>query len=522
MERLRLGLGETAPGGFDRTERVLLWSSVAVAAALRLGYQHERAFMGDECGTVIHIERSVGYLLSHYERWLTMNYFLVLEKAMAGLFSASLAPLSAIPLLAGIAVVPLTALLAARLVSKPTALVAALLVAVNPFLVEMSGFVRAYSLLAALSLVTLIGFLRWLERPSARRGVALAVACFFTVLIHPNGVYTVVSVLALAGLAAIRSGERSALLQTLRHCVLPVLAAMAAVALAYSGFLAAMLEYGRAWHSAPPSSVAYLKTTFAQYFSGSTAGIVTIVFLSAGLLGLRARPQAGVLLLTCIAVPVLLVSAQGLVHRPHAFARFHIASLPLLLIVLARGVGLASEVLARAPWREGLRAGLALLLIASWLPNLLETFERRDQFSKYREAGEFVLSEHRAGDAILSEGITNLHLLPYLPPRAFRHYTLEEFLKAAQRPGGPASRLFYLGAAARGSRFSAFEADGLAVAVYPMPDDRAALEPLLADLTRHARRRRPGEGPGDVQRRVCALQAYLHGEADPARCGARR
>ena len=185
---------------FSHPERWYLLCLTIIGAIIRLLYQYNRPFVGDEVGTLFYMNQSISYLLSHFDTWLTMNYFILLEKFMAYLGGNNQVSLCFIPLLAAIVTIPLTAVLARMITSTRVALIAATLLTMNPYLIYYSGIIRAYSLLTALSLLVMILFFRWYAHRTLRNGIYLSLACYFLMLSHLNGVYTVCYVLLITGM----------------------------------------------------------------------------------------------------------------------------------------------------------------------------------------------------------------------------------------------------------------------------------------------------------------------------------
>src|SRR6476660_891574 len=70
-------------------ERFILGAVTLLALLMRAWLQHERLFWGDEIGTLDYIKASPGFLLSHFNSHLTMNYFILAEKWVAWLFGAT-------------------------------------------------------------------------------------------------------------------------------------------------------------------------------------------------------------------------------------------------------------------------------------------------------------------------------------------------------------------------------------------------------------------------------------------------
>ncbi len=74
--------------------------------------------------------------------------------------------------------IPLTASLALKLTgSTRTALLAATLTAFNPYLVMLGPTIRAYSLLAAFSLLAINEFFHWSQWPGWRNGCDVLLQC---------------------------------------------------------------------------------------------------------------------------------------------------------------------------------------------------------------------------------------------------------------------------------------------------------------------------------------------------------
>jgi len=97
--------------------------------------------------------------LTHFGTWLSMNYFILVEKGVAWLCGAADWRLTLLPIAAAVAIIPLTASLALKFTgSTRTALIAASLAAFNHFLVLWGPQIRAYSLLVALSLLAINEF----------------------------------------------------------------------------------------------------------------------------------------------------------------------------------------------------------------------------------------------------------------------------------------------------------------------------------------------------------------------------
>ena len=115
--------------------------------------------------------------------------------------------LTLLPMVAAIAIIPLTASLALKVAgSTRTALIAAGLAAFNPVPGGVGSAIRAYSLLVALSLLAMNEFFRWARRRDWWSGMRCAAAVLLLLIAHPNGVYTVAFLILLLIAESISAG----------------------------------------------------------------------------------------------------------------------------------------------------------------------------------------------------------------------------------------------------------------------------------------------------------------------------
>jgi hypothetical protein len=175
--------------------------------ALLAALQHGRVFLGDEIGTLRYLKESPSYILTHFGTWLSMNYFILVEKGVAWLCGAADWRLTLLPITAAVAIIPLTASLALKFTgSTRTALIAANLVAFNPYLLYWGPAIRAYSLLVALSLLTINEFFHWYEQRDWWSGVRCAAVVLLLLLAHLNGIYTVAFLILLLMAESVSAG----------------------------------------------------------------------------------------------------------------------------------------------------------------------------------------------------------------------------------------------------------------------------------------------------------------------------
>jgi len=90
---------------FSVREWLVLGTVTAFGLLLRAGTQWGRLFIGDEIATLTYMKKSTGYLLTHFGGQLTMNYFILAEKALAWLSGAIDWRVTLLPLAAAVAVI---------------------------------------------------------------------------------------------------------------------------------------------------------------------------------------------------------------------------------------------------------------------------------------------------------------------------------------------------------------------------------------------------------------------------------
>lgn len=436
------GLPDPAPdtGSFDRRQAAWLVLLTLAGAALRLALAWDRPRLGDEVGTLLSLRLDAGYLLTHFSGWLTMNYFILAEKAVAQLTGSEGWPLEILPMLGGIATIPLTASLARRLGGGRLALVAAALTAFNPYLVRYSPVLRAYAPLAALAIWAVDLFFRWRERRTWRAGVAVAGVIFLLLLMHPNGIYVVMGlgvlvVIEAAGmLARAPSAARRVYAAGLLTFLLPLAGAGLATWLAYRRLAPDVRAFSVKWSAAPPTSLEYLPGVFATYFGSGFP-----LFLPAGLLlaGVWSTTQTRKTLLPlCLLVGLspVFVSLKGVSHFPWAYARFQIYCVPMMLILMAEGIRwLTAQISGRRVIGMVIPCVLTLITAVAWIPPVVDLFVGKRENAAYADTASYLRAQRRPGDLIVIEGAPHLQMTPMLPQGADAPVRAEDFVK---RPGG--------------------------------------------------------------------------------------
>lgn len=166
---------------------------IALGIALRFWRIGHQSYWYDESVTLHLVRLSFTDMLGqlrHLEG--TPPIYYCLAWAWTRIFGFGEAGLRSLSAVAGVAVIPMTYLIASRLVSRRTGLIAAALVACNPFLIWYSQDARAYSLMVALATVSLLAFVRLLTSAPTGRWLAVwAVAASLTIATHYYGVIAV-------------------------------------------------------------------------------------------------------------------------------------------------------------------------------------------------------------------------------------------------------------------------------------------------------------------------------------------
>jgi hypothetical protein len=384
-------------------ERRLLGALALLGLVLRVAYQHERSWTGDEVGTLVYMQESAGYILSHFATWLTMNYFILLEKGIAQAFGSSPWVLTALPLAASVCAIPLTVALALRFCSARAALIAGALAAVNPYLVEHGPVIRSNSLLVALTLVTLLLFLRWHARPTRGRAAASATAATAVCLLHPAGVYVLAGIGALAlahWVARARAGALAEVRAEVRSLGLAFVVAGVVLVLAYARLVEGIRAVNARCSDTPPTSLDYVPYVFGSYFAHGFSGLPALLFLALGTWAATQAQRQLLVLWSLLLVPICLLSWQGVASTPWAFGRYLIFALPFLLVLVAAGIDLACRALGEKAW---LGWGLTCLVALSWVTELEERFEEKRELPWMRLTGH--LAALPAETAIVAQGL---------------------------------------------------------------------------------------------------------------------
>ena len=429
----------------SRGERLLLGVICLCSLILLVALQHGRIFLGDEIGTLRYLKQTPSYILTHFRIWLTMNYFILVEKGVASLCGATDWRLTLLPIGAAIAVIPLTASLALKLTgSTRTALLAATLAAFNPYLIMLGPTIRAYSLLTAFSLLAINEFFHWRQRPGWWSGVRCAAAVLFLLLAHLQAIY-IVAFLVLLLIVQSLSGIRRFLWES-RTLLIPLGGVAIIVGLAYWRLLPDMARVNKEWGGGytPPTSMGYVPRVYTIYMGNSYAAFLSVLLLSAGCWSAARDKQPLLLLCGAIIVGPILMSLQGIALDPGGFARYLIFSLPLLLILIAEGVDWITRHIrvrraAIAAW------GLTVLIVACWTPCIQAQFLHQTRWP-FASVARFLHAQMQKDDVIVAGWMVGFTLSQFFDHPEDRILPPNKYVsKVSNKLDSPATgRVFYV------------------------------------------------------------------------------
>jgi len=426
---------------FSKTEIYYLFFLVAIGTIIRFFYHYNRPFVDDEIGTLIYIKTSATFILTHFESWLTMNYFILLEKVLLKVSGGNQLFLTFVPEFAGIATIPLTAILAKMVASKKTALVSATLVAFNPYLISYSGIIRAYSLLTAVSLLTIILFFNWYTNRTFRNGIYLALSCYALMLSHLNGVYTLAYIFSLAGIGlfyALVKREKNDFLTL----IIPLSASMVITLISYIKIAEAISHWGIPWHDTPPTSISYIPYIFSRYFGNGFYGWASAFLMASAIfLTIRVQNNPLIILIPFIALSILLISIQGISHFPSAYARFLIFLVPICVIFIAEGIVYLSAII---PVKNSIAITIfTILLVSTWVPNFIQGYkEKIDQ--PWGQVAAFIKNSADGNMILTNDWLSNLHLTPYFDDTRYTRYELGKYSQQRHARVGAANNIYFI------------------------------------------------------------------------------
>jgi len=367
---------DVAPGG--ATLRRLLLALLTIGALLlRVRYLGEAMRVDESFSYTAYAARPLSYGLTHYTGNNHLFHTLLVHLTTRALWNSPV--IVRLPaLVAGVALVPATYLMASRLFSRTAGLIAAALVAVSPPLVAYSVNARGYGIVSLVFVLLL-----WLGPAlvrSERLGAwwlhaALATIGFYTipVMAFAFGGYSVwLIATALTHTAVDRrrfarrwivstagAGAATLLLYT------PVFA-VAGTKVVFANPYAAPVSF-RAWRAGLPHLAADTWTFWNAGVPVVLAVVVAVAFI-AGLLRQRRETSR-----IPVAFPILAwILLQLAVQRVLPFPRIWLFLVPLYLAIAAAGIAWAVDAIAtRVPVRAVLAPAVAIVLAGALAASLV-------------------------------------------------------------------------------------------------------------------------------------------------------
>lgn len=497
---------------FSKYEIGYLVCLTIVGATIRILYHDNRPFVYDEVGTLIYIEKGIPYLLSHFQTWLTMNYFIILEKFIVYCGGYNQVSLTFLPLLAGIITIPLTAVLARIVSSTKVALIAAALVTMNPYLIDYSGIIRAYSLLTALSLIVMILFFRWCAHRTLKNGIYTSLACYFLMLSHLNGAYTLCFVLLMTGIDGLSSFKKRQR-PNITTLFFPLLIALLLVAVSYVKIYPAISIFGVPWHDVPPTSIAYVSYVFSRYFGEGYYGWLSAVLLISAFFVTYKYDMPLLVLFPYLILPVILISIQGISVFPWAYARFLIFLVPVCIIFISEGIYFYASRVVRGT--NLVRLTLVILLLITWVPGLLQNIFYRKLDYPWHRVADFIKTTYQENDVILhGTSIIRLNLYPYFSKSSYTQTLLTDYSEGKDDKKRSGKIFFVTSKPFLISNYPIATFGKLQVIIYPRETCLQSLLTMTDDLLKSIK---PGElSPEltDHYRNIWELKKKLHQDDD--------
>jgi len=493
---------------FSKNDYFYLVFLIALGGIVRLYYHHNRPFVGDEVGTLIYMKESASFILSHFSTWLSMNYFILLEKALLWMAEDNRQILVLVPELAGITTIPLTAILAKMLASKKVALISATLVTFNPYLISFSGIIRSYSLLTALSLLAIILFFKWYKNRTSQNGIYASLVCYLLMLSHLNGAYTLAYIGFLFGLELLYTlvNKSRANLSTM---LIPLSVSLILTIISYMKIVADVLAVGVQWQDQPPTSIAYIPYVFSSYFGSGFYGWLSIILMTSAIL-LTFRTQKPLLILMpYIVLPIILISIQGISHFPWAYARFLILIVPICIIFIAEGIEYFSLYLPIN--KNTIMTGITVMLIASWLPGLEQGY--RIKISEpWNQIAAFIEGTPKGRTILSNSWVEELYLRPYFDDTSFIQSELSSYSEEQHKNAAGKNVYFVVTRANISSNYPVSTFGDIQVIIYPKTTYADQLALIRTDLQNRVATREVSPDLTDVYRNLWVLNTKLNSD----------
>ena len=399
----------------------ILLGIVLAGGIVRFLLAYSLPFQGNECGTMRWICSSSQYILMHYQTWLTMNIFILLEKMIASIFGEGFIAMRFISIVAGTGTILITAFLAARLLAqKSLGFVAAALVAANPYLIQHSVFARSYAAFIFFAVLLWLMFLRWRDNPDWNNSIGLAATSLLTILFHFNGALLIVWLLVVVLLEVFRTrhdSEKLVLLwMAIKRLIIPMVFFIGVAAIFYFQLFREIPETAKRYRDTGFSLFDCLEFSFSTYF-GDTLKVMPwlfLVFLLAGMFRIYKDDRYKFFwMILWIAIPISVLSVLGYSFVPWNYARYVVFILPVLIIICAGGIEYLVTLFSKRT-QGWLLMLVIFVIVLAWLPGVAKQFEHGRQ-NPYNKVFNYMSERRQEGDRILGiDPFTLLLLSPYM------------------------------------------------------------------------------------------------------------
>lgn len=406
-----------------------LFFTLLTGSIIRFLFAYILPFFGDECGTMLNLCYSTKDILTHFNGWLTMHWFIVIEKCIAKLFGESFFTMRFISFVTGTAIIVVTAIIYARIYPSPYyGLIVAVLVAINPQLIYFSANARVYALLVFWALLLWLMFLKWREKPTWTNSVLLSTACLIVSLLHLTATSLLVWLLVGIIVEIVRTYNDaemySRLWSGIKRLSVPLVISIIIIGIFDYQLQSNMKTYTDLYVVKGFTAPSYIPYIFKIYCGAGVNDnwmipFLCLFFLLIGLIRtLQKNRPVFFLGIFWFIIPVLFASAMGFTFTDKDFARFHIFTLPLILIFIARGI---DELLSMVG--KSFRMGLIVLLMAgfvcAWSPNIIQDFNKRNRLP-YHKVFNYISGQLHPGDNIAA-------LDPFL------YFSIQPYMNCSER-----------------------------------------------------------------------------------------
>jgi len=396
---------------------------IAVGGAIvRFMLAYNRPFFGDECGTMRYICYSWRYILGHFDLWLTMNFFILLEKFIAQVFGEGFIAMRIISLAAGTGTILLGALVAAKLFNKQSvALLTAVLLAANPYLIDFSAKARAYETFALFALFLWVAFLRWRAAPNWINSIIVAGVCLLLIMNHLNGAFLFPWLIVVIGLEAFRvrhdTHQYNHLKRGIKRLCIPMTVCVVGAGTYYFFLLQQIMRHNEPYQRIGYSFLKNIPDLFGAYCGGETgfiAGFCAVLFL-AGIFSIMQTSRYTFLwMVLWIIIPLGSIAILGYSFSTVHSGRFMIFTVPVVLMLIALGFETVTAWFGRRV-QQMLMPVMIIGIVLAWRPVITEQFAECRRFPMHT-VYKYIVENQSPGDRIVGiEYSTLLYITPYMP-----------------------------------------------------------------------------------------------------------